>query len=91
MKSKTIVTKVILVMILGLLTAVSVQAAPPDQSLYATCTVETTANSGAGSLRFCLQNAGTGDTIDFDTGIFPPGSPATIFYKTNCPTFSTTT
>jgi hypothetical protein len=45
-----------------------------------TCTVTSTADSGAGSLRECLapEHATPGTTITFDTGVFPPASPATI-------------
>ena len=50
----------------------------PDR-LATTCLVTTTADSGPGSLRTCLQNQVNGDVIHFSTDIFPPGSPATIF------------
>jgi titin len=43
-----------------------------------TCTVTNTADSGAGTLRQCLLDAASGDTITFDVGVFPPASPATI-------------
>lgn len=50
-----------------------------------TCTVNTTANSGTGSLRSCLQNIAPGDFINFNTSVFPPGSPATINLLTELP------
>ena len=49
------------------------------------CTVDTTTDENDGdcgdgdcSLRDALQLAGDGDTIAFDTGVFPPATPATI-------------
>jgi parallel beta-helix repeat protein len=47
-------------------------------SLAPTCSVSTNADSGAGSLRECLENATFGVTINFDTTVFPLGSPAEI-------------
>ncbi|MBK9233450.1 MAG: hypothetical protein IPO15_22050 [Anaerolineae bacterium] len=38
--------------------------------------VASRADSGAGTLRQALLNAQAGDTIRFDTAVFPPGSPA---------------
>jgi parallel beta-helix repeat protein len=43
-----------------------------------TCLVGSTADSGAGTLRQCLQDAQPGDTIAFAPAVFPPDSPATI-------------
>jgi titin len=40
--------------------------------------VNSTADSGAGTLRDCLENAGVGAKITFDPTIFPPSNPATI-------------
>ncbi len=54
-----------------------------------TCLVSTTADSGTGSLRDCLTNANPGDVINFDTAVFPPGSPATISLVTPLPTITT--
>lgn len=64
-------------------------AAPPVRPLYATCQVTTTSDSGAGSLRECIQNAGNGDTINFNTGVFPLGSPATIALSSALPNIIT--
>jgi len=46
--------------------------------LVGACTVTSTADSGPGTLRACLQGAASGDRIDFDTAVFPLISPATI-------------
>ncbi len=78
-----------LVTIFGPLAAESVQAAPPVRPLQAPCQVTTTANSGAGSLRECIQNAGNGDTITFNPTDFPPGSPATIALVSGLPNIIT--
>ena len=53
-------------------------AAEPVRAPAATLVVTSTADSSAGTLRWALQTAGTGDTITFDTGVFPPGNPVTI-------------
>jgi titin len=53
---------------------------PPDGGviIQSDCTVASTADSGPVSLRACLESAQIGDAIDFDPGVFPPTSPATI-------------
>lgn len=43
-----------------------------------TLIVTSGADSGPGSLRWALENAGSGDIITLDPVIFPPGSPNTI-------------
>ncbi len=58
--------------------------AVPDRPA-ATCTVSSAADSGANTLRACLQNAAAGDRIVFSTAAFPPGSPQTIRPATNLP------
>jgi hypothetical protein len=40
--------------------------------------VTSTANDGYGTLRWAMANAGSGDTIRFNTDVFPPAMPATI-------------
>jgi hypothetical protein len=55
----------------------------------ATITVNSTADSGPGTLRQALLDAQTGDTILFDTSVFPPGSPATITLGSTLPALST--
>jgi hypothetical protein len=50
-----------------------------------TCTVTSTADSGSGTLRACLENAVSGDLIDFDTAVFPPGAPVTITLTSGLP------
>jgi hypothetical protein len=42
------------------------------------CTVTSTLDSGAGTLRECLENALSGQTITFDPAVFLPDAPATI-------------
>ncbi|HEC33286.1 MAG TPA: hypothetical protein ENI37_01045, partial [Chloroflexi bacterium] len=53
-----------------------------------TCTVVSTADSGAGTLRWCLENALSGDTIAFDPAVFPPTSPVTIALESELPHLS---
>ncbi|MBI2918848.1 MAG: hypothetical protein HYY01_12770 [Chloroflexi bacterium] len=43
-----------------------------------TWTVTSNADSGLGTLRWALENAGRGDTVIFDPVAFPPRSPAVI-------------
>lgn len=47
--------------------------------------VNSTANSGTGTLRWALQTARHGDVITFDPDTFPPGKPATIYPSTELP------
>jgi len=47
--------------------------------------VTSTADSGTGSFRWALQMARSGDTIMFDTKVFPPRNPARIYLKTDLP------
>ena len=42
------------------------------------CIVTSAADSGAGTLRQCLQTATSGTVITFNAAVFPPASPATI-------------
>ncbi len=49
------------------------------------CTVTSTLDSGAGSLRACMAQLGAGDVIIFNTTIFPPGSPQTITLSSALP------
>jgi parallel beta-helix repeat protein len=49
------------------------------------CTVTSAADSGAGTLRACLQAAGSGATIDFSSAAFPPANPVTITLLTELP------
>lgn len=44
-----------------------------------TLTVTSAADSGSGTLRWCLESAVKGDTIIFDISEFPPNNPTTIF------------
>lgn len=54
----------------------------------AECVVNSTADSGPGTLRQCLQDANPGDTITFDGSIFPSTSPATILLSSALPWIS---
>ena len=49
----------------------------PDRPA-ATCTVTSAADSGAGTLRACLENQVSGDVITFSASEFPPSAPVTI-------------
>ncbi len=53
-------------------------ATAPEMPFVSTCTVTSTLDSGAGTLRECLENALSGQTITFDPAVFPPDAPATI-------------
>ncbi len=52
------------------------------------CTVTSPADSGPGTLRQALLDAGNGDTITFDAAVFPPASPATIALASALPDIS---
>ena len=47
--------------------------------------VDSTADSGSGTLRQALLDAESGDTITFDSDIFSPNTPATIFVESKLP------
>ena len=50
------------------------------------CIVTSVADSGDGTLRDCLENAISGDTVTFDPAIFSTGSPETIYLLSQLPT-----
>ena len=50
-----------------------------------TIVVSSTADSGPGTLRQALESAKSGDTIIFDSDIFPPNTPATIYLRSQLP------
>ncbi|MBZ5621759.1 MAG: right-handed parallel beta-helix repeat-containing protein, partial [Acidobacteriia bacterium] len=52
------------------------------------CVVASTADAGAGTLRQCLQDSAGGDTITFDSAVFPPSAPATIAASSPLPELS---
>lgn len=52
------------------------------------CLVTSTADSGSGTLRTCLESTVSGGIITFDPAVFPPGSPATINPATQLPTIT---
>jgi len=58
---------------------------PSPQATAATRVVTSTADSGPGTLRECLEQANAGDTITFDPAIFPPTAPATITLQSMLP------
>jgi hypothetical protein len=61
-------------------------AVPGGSSTSAsTRVVTTTADSGPGSLRWWLERAVSGDTVTFDTSVFPPARPATITLESTLP------
>ncbi len=53
--------------------------------IASTCTVTSTADSGVGTLRECLANAVSGETITFDPAVFPPTTPVTISLSSALP------
>jgi len=50
-----------------------------------TCVVTSTNDSGPGTLRDCLLNAVSGDTITFNPAVFPPSAPQTIRVDSELP------
>ncbi len=56
----------------------------PDQTAL-TCIVSTTADDGDGSLRECLITLKEGSTITFDTQVFSPTDPTSIFVSSPLP------
>ena len=51
---------------------------PSSNRSAATCVVTSAANSGAGTLRACLENQVSGEVITFSAAAFPPSAPVTI-------------
>lgn len=49
------------------------------------CVVTSTADSGDGTLRDCLERAESGRTITFDPAAFPPGRPSRILLESELP------
>jgi len=56
----------------------------PDR-VASDCWVSSTSDSGTGTLRQCLLDAGAGDVILFNTTTFPPGAPMTITLASELP------
>ncbi|MCP4710111.1 MAG: hypothetical protein GY869_15920 [Planctomycetes bacterium] len=71
---------VVIVIVLSMLSAAPVQAAPPARPLHnpGDCVVTNTNDSGADSLRICIAQLAPGDTITFSTSVFSTTNPATI-------------
>jgi hypothetical protein len=66
--------------------AVSRESTPAQINRPAsTCTVRSISDSGANTLRSCLQAAAAGDLITFDPVVFPPGTPQTILVDSQLP------
>ena len=57
-------------------------------ALAGTCTVNSSADTGSGTLRWCLEYAASGTTITFDPTVFPPSSPATITLSSSLPSLN---
>ncbi|HNS51843.1 MAG TPA: right-handed parallel beta-helix repeat-containing protein [Anaerolineae bacterium] len=53
-----------------------------------TCIVNSALDSGPGTLRTCLEGAASGDTIIFDTAVFPPTNPVTVSLVSPLPSLS---
>ncbi|MBP7691077.1 MAG: hypothetical protein KA764_04140, partial [Anaerolineales bacterium] len=60
------------------LTLITWLSAPAPAARAATRTVTSAADSGPGTLRQALLDAGPGDLITFSPAAFPPGTPAVI-------------
>jgi len=73
----------LVIVALTMLTWLGVAAAPTG-----TITVTSTADAGPGSLREALTTAGSGDTVVFDTAVYPPSAPATITLTAPLPTLT---
>jgi parallel beta-helix repeat protein len=58
---------------------------PDESSTTSTCVVTTNSDSGAGSLRDCLEKATSATQITFDTLLFPPTNPLTITLLSGLP------
>ena len=69
----------------GEATLPAVASADMPQGLATTIVVTSTADSGPGTLRQALLDAVSGDTIIFDSAVFPPTSPVTIALTTGLP------
>lgn len=57
--------------------------APAVAAQGKTIIVTSTAEAGPGTLRQALLDAQSGDSITFDTAVFTPDKPVTIFFKTS--------
>lgn len=58
---------------------------PTPPALGKTIVVNSTADSGPGTLRQTLLDAQSGDTITFDPAVFPSSAPATIYLNRELP------
>lgn len=78
----------LVLLISGFGSSPSSTATPVVQELGKTIVVNSTADSGPGTLRQALLDAQSGDTITFETTVFPPDAPATIYLTTSLPFIS---
>jgi parallel beta-helix repeat protein len=69
-----------------ILVAARLISAAPLGTASATLVVTSPNDSGAGTLRQRLLDAHSGDTITFDTGVFPSTNSTTIFVRSPLPT-----
>jgi hypothetical protein len=79
----TIVLACLLLFVLAPVMNVSAVAAQGN-----TIVVTSTAEGGPGTLRQTLLDVQSGDTITFDTAVFPPNAPATIYLSSGLPVIS---
>jgi hypothetical protein len=80
----TRVLATVTVLVLGLL----LPGISCGETIGETIVVNSTADSGPGTLRQALLDARSGDTITFDPAVFPPGAPATIYPSSQLPPFA---
>ncbi len=64
------------------------EVAPAPQAKGETIVVNSTADSGSGTLRQALLDAQSGDTITFDPSVFPPSSPTVIYPTSSLPSIT---
>ena len=81
MKSVTLVFLIVTMLSLALAVPPTSTLAPQGETIIVT----STADSGPGTLRQALLDAQTGDTITFDSAIFPPTAPVTIAVTSELP------
>ena len=79
---------VISALILALLLGCTPTPTPTLPAQGKTIVVNSTADSGSGTLRQALLDAESGDFIAFDPAVFPPSAPATIYLTSSLPLIS---
>jgi len=68
-----------------LIAAVASSSMPTPLLQGSTIVINSTSDSGSGSLREALESALPGDSITFDSSVFPPSNPDTIFLISELP------